>query len=48
MTNALFSTKFPKGKLPTKGYECSKCGYELIPLEETKRVQKEAESRGLF
>jgi len=41
-------THFPKGKLPTRGYKCSQCGYELIPLEETKRVQQLAESIGLF
>lgn len=46
-TDILF-THFPKGKLPTRGYRCSQCGYELIPLEEAKRVQQQAESLGLF
>lgn len=41
-------THFPRGKLPTRGYRCPKCNYELIPIEEAKRVQQEAERLGLF
>jgi hypothetical protein len=48
MKPEILLTHFPKGELPTRGYKCSQCGYELIPLEEAKRVQQEAESLGLF
>lgn len=41
-------THFPEGALPSRGYKCDKCGYELIPLEEVKRVQEEAERLGLY
>jgi len=41
-------THFPKGQLPTRGYRCPNCLNELIPLEEAKRVQEQAESLGLF
>ena len=41
-------THFPEGKLPVRGFRCEKCGYELIPLEEAKRAQEEAERLGLY
>jgi len=48
MKTEILFTHFPKGELPTRGYKCAQCGYELIPLEEAKRVQQEAERLGLF
>jgi hypothetical protein len=48
MTPDILFTHFPEGKLPVRGYRCEKCGYELIPLDEAKRVQNEAEKLGLY
>jgi len=48
MTPDIIYTHFPRGKLPVRGYRCEKCGYEMIPLEEAKRVQDEAEILGLY
>jgi len=48
MNPDILFTHFPEGKLPVRGFRCEKCGYELIPLDEAKRVQDEAERLGLY
>lgn len=48
MQSDILHTHFPKGALPTRGYRCPQCRYELIPLDEAKRVQHEAQKLGLF
>ena len=48
MSPEILNIHFPKGELPAKGYRCSKCLYELIPMEEGQRVEKQAEKLGLF
>ena len=48
MVADILFTHFPRGSLPTRGFRCSACNYELIPLDEAKRVQHEAEKLGLY
>ncbi len=48
MTADILYTHFPRGRLPVRGYRCEKCGYEMIPLEEAKSAQDEAEKLGLY
>lgn len=48
MAQALLTVHFPRGNLPVRGYKCSEHDYELIDPVETSRVEKVADSIGLY
>jgi len=48
MRPAILTVHFPRGDLPVQGYRCPEHGYELIDPVESSKVEKAAESLGLY
>lgn len=48
MRPAILTVHFPRGDLPVQGYRCPEHGYELIDPAESSKVERTAESLGLY
>jgi hypothetical protein len=44
----VLTVHFPRGKLPVQGYRCPEHGYELIDPVESSKLERTAESLGLY
>jgi len=48
MRPAVLTVHFPRGDLPVQGYRCPEHGYELIDPVESSKLERTAESLGLY
>jgi len=48
MRPAILAVHFPRGNLPVQGYRCPEHAYELIDPGESSKVERMAESLGLY
>jgi hypothetical protein len=48
MRPAILTVHFPRGNLPVQGYRCPEHAYELIDPVESSKVERTAESLGLY